>query len=401
MYAMYNDLDSQNRFYRDCAAAGVADLGLAFSGDLKADFSGFTVHVFAAKGTAEASFPADMYGEMLESHSFISGAPAVFSAVKEIVFENDANTVNIPAGAMQKFTGLQEVRILNENAKAMIGKNAFAGLNVTTECTAEQTVESEAGTVTLAKGTNAPIGTKLVLQASAEDHTAAVLEAAKSNGLFGDIPENQIRIRSFDMFLTAPDGSRVDTAATVQISQKTSEYSGSMTVFPNEFAFFHLEGGTAKLMTDEFTANLSTGIMTYGFDTDGFSPYAAAYTLDVSEVSDGVFTYLADRNGNATITGYDKGFSGNALNIPGRTVIGDASYKVIGIADGALKTPPEGISITSVTFNNEDTLNVGSGAMSGLSEIQTVYFNGTGSVVFSDGTVFSGSGTASGGKAGF
>ena len=393
MYSMYNNSESADRFRRDCAAAGAENLGLVFYGDLKPDTDGFVLHVFAAQGTGTANFPADMYGEMLESHSSITGAPKTFGNIKEIIFEKDAGSVNIPEGAMRKFTNLQAVRVLNEDAAVTIGKDAFAGLSVKTICPAEQTVTSGYGTVTLAKGVNAPIGTSLTMVDSSEDYTAAVLESAKANGLFDGVPEAQIRICAYDLFLTAPDGNRVNAAAKVQISRKISDYTGSTTIAPKEFAFFHIEGSSAKMVTDEFTANLDAGTIAYSFETDGFSPYAAAYTLDVNETGDGVFTYLTDNNGNATITGYDQGFSGNALKIPGETVIDGTVYKVIGIADNALVSPPE--RITSIVFTNEDPLNVGSGALSGLKEIGSISFSGSGTVTFNDTTAFDGSGTES------
>ena len=389
MYKMYNQVIEKEHFAEDCTAAGVNDLGLEFSGDLPENFDGFTIHILAEKNTDRAILTSDMYGEMVDYYGL--AAPATFKYVKALVFEEDVRNITIPDGALSKFPNLESVTIKNPNAKVTIGKNAFKGTRVHTICSVEQTVESNAGTVTLAGGA-APIGTELVMTDASESHNEAVIAAARKAGMFEGISDADIQIHSYDLSLVAPNGETVNVPAKVSISQKLSVYGGADTIAPQEFGFFHINSEAAELVTNEFTANAVTGQIQYGFDATGFSPYAAAYYTGAQAASDGVFTYLTEENGNATIIGYDAGFIGSKIAIPAETTIDGTVYKVVGIAENALTQPPEGITITSVAFLNEDALVVGSGAMSGLGGINEIAFEGTGNVIFTDGTAFNGSG---------
>ena len=391
LYSIYNRSNSRNRFRRDCQAAGVSDLNLEFYGDLGPGFNGFTLHVLPARGTTEASIPEDMYGDWVDK-SGISDAPATCESIRTVIFENSAATIHIADGAFRKFPSLETVEVKNADAVVNIGKDAFAGTKTDTICAAEQHVTSDAGTVTLAKGADAPIGTALVMANDTGSSDSEILAAARSEGLFEGIADENIRFKYFDLSLVSPQGEAVNRPAHVSITQKSGLYSGVDTVAPSLFAFFHLNNGTPELATADFTADTAENTISYEFDADGFSPYAAAYVADVKTVSDGIYTYAVDKDGNATITGYDTGFTGSALDIPDETIIDGETYRVIGINDGALGNPPAGITITSVSFSNSGTVTVGSSAFAGLTKIDSVSFNGTGEVKFKDDSAFDGSG---------
>ncbi len=389
MYSLYNRTRSTVQFRKDCAAAGVEDLGLEFSGDMKPGFNGFTLHILADKDTNRATLPADLYGDMLDYYGL--SAQDTFGDLKAIVFESDAEEITIPDGALKRFPNLESVTVRNADAKVTIGVDAFSGTKVNTICTAEQTVAGKTGKVTLA-GNTAPIGTALVMSTSEDSYDEAVLAAIRADNVFGNTSEDQIRIKYFDLSLAAPDGTAVNQPARVRVTQNL-EIFGVDTIAPKAFAFFHIKNGTAMLMTNEFSADLTRGTMTYEFDADGFSPYAAAYIPGAVRTSDGVYTYLADDEGNASVTGYDTGFTGDVLDIPDTTEIDGKTYRVVGIAADALANPPEGITIRSVEFHNTDTLLIGSNAMGGLGDVTAISFAGDGDVVFRDGSAFTGTGS--------
>lgn len=393
IYYRTNDIDN---FEQACEKAGVDDLGLVYNGNLISDFDGFVLHVMKggvgrSQFVTKVTFPEDLYGNYVDANS-LSDAPSKYKYIKGIVFEKDLTEISIPAKAMRNFPNLASVEVKNADALVTIGTDAFAGTKVNTICPAKQIVDSAAGTVTIEKEMNAPIGTALAMSNITGDQDSAVKAAGKSEGLFEDVDDALIQVKYFDVSLKAPNGTSVNVPAHVAITQKAEVYSGMDTIAPEEFGFFHL-GDEVELVANDFTANEGSGLMAFEFNATGFSPYAAAYVLDAYEMTDGIYTYLVDKENNATIIGYGPDFTGNALNIPVETTIGELTCKVVGIKSLALVDPPE--KITSVMFNNEEPIIVGSGAMSGLSYLDTIEFNGTANVEFKDGTAFdaSGSGT--------
>lgn len=393
LYSMYWNSLYRDNFQKDCAAAGADDLGLVFYGDMKKDVEAFTLHILPAQSTAEASFPAASWNSVKEYYNF-SNLPATYTYLESVVFEGNCEKITISDGAFSEFPNLKTVEVRNPDAEVMIGKNAFANTKVNTICTAQQTVTSNAGKVTLAKGTNAPIGTALVMTGGTEDQRSAILSAAWNEGLFAGVDDVDIMIRYFDLSLKSPAGATVNKPAHVSITQKSVVFSGVDTIAPREFALFHLDDGAPSLATAAFTLDETDNTISYTFDADGFSPYAAAYVIDSETLSDGIYTYVVDKNNKATIIGYDTGFTGSELNIPAETTINGVTYPVIGIADSALINPPTGITITSVCFNNTASVLVGNNAFAGLTSVESIHFNGSGNVVFKDETAFNGSGTA-------
>ena len=388
----YNTWNRYIRFQEACDAAGAGDLGLVYYDKLKPDFDGYILHVLPSPNTNAANFPKDWYGEILEDRSDLN-LPKVYHYLKTVTFEDGVETVNIPEGAFNRFPKLETVEVKNPDAVVTIGKDAFKGTLVDSICTAQQTVASDAGTVTLTKGTDAPIGTALVIRSDSGNHDGEIIAAARNAGLFAGIQDEDIRIKYFDLSLVSPAGEVVNKPAHVNITQKLGVFSGLESVAPQSFAFFHISNGNVEMVTSEFSTNMAANTISFEFDADGFSPYAAAYVVDVRYVSDGIYIYAVDDQNNATIVDYGPDFTGNVLGIPSQTTISGEVYQVIGIGDSALSSTPTGITITSVSFNNNNRITVSSNAFGGLTTVERIEFNGTGTVEFTDTTAFTGCGT--------
>ena len=401
MGSMYYAVDGLDDFESACEAAGVSEYHFVFNGPIKGDFDGITLHVLpgrVGKSGAQVpsvTFPAKLYSSYVNSSSYISNPPATYNFLRKIVFEEGLTEIVIPDDAMAEFPNLESIEVKNSDAVVTIGVDAFAGTKVDNICNAKQIVSSRDGVVTIEKNTGAPIGTALVIRNSNGDRDAAIIQAARTEGLFDGIADEEITIKYFDLSLVSPNGTEVHQPAHVEVMQKLIDYTGADTIAPNQFGFFHLEESAVVLAAKEFAPDQSAGILTFSFDAEGFSPYAAAFTTATEEMA-GFYTYLVDEDGHATITGYGPDFTGNVLNIPDESEeINGKTYKVVGIANDALKNPPEGITITSVVFNNSDPIIVGSGAFSGIATIESVDFAGEGRVEFKDTSAFAGSGIGS------
>ena len=173
MGSLYYRTNTIDRFEQDCEKAGVSDLGLVFNGDLKPGVDGFVLHVMQggvgrSQTVTTVAFPEDLYGGYVDSNS-LSDAPPTYKYIKGIVFENALTDITIPAGAMKKFPNLTSVEVKNADAVVTIGADAFKDTMVNTICPAKQIVNSAAGTVTLEKGVDAPIGTALMMSDSTGD----------------------------------------------------------------------------------------------------------------------------------------------------------------------------------------------------------------------------------------
>ena len=383
------DIDSAEKqfsnFRKDCTSAGIT-MDLPYDGSLSSS-TGYILHIRPDEN-GEISIPAGTF----EGRSKLGG----------IVIENgnsrdsqkQTNCLTIGKEALAGCTGLTFITFENESCTVNIGVDGLRGCSkLTSNLKSTQTshVESDAGVVTFS---NQETGLGLQLKAkevSPAVNETALIQQAVSEKIFTEGEQNKVHVWFIDLSLVSPTGNAVNVPAEVNLIRKLGQMTGSDSVKVSKIALYHIENNVPVYVEAQYDQESEPGKIQIVFKADGFSPYVLAYTIAGDIGEDGDFTYLLSDDGTATITGYGNGFSGDTINIPETTEIGGRIYQVTGIAAGALQNSPA--TIHKIQFNNTQNLSIAENAFSGMADVTEIAFEGTGNVIFTDGTAFNGSGT--------
>ena len=360
----------KSQFKEDALDAGVESLNLPFNGGASSD--GITLHI-----TTTSSDSVEIPAGVLEGNDSIEG----------IVFESGTATqINIAAGAMKNCAALQNIEIKDTEASVLIGKDAFEGCkNLNSICEAKQTVESDAGKVTLNKGANALIGTMLVKTDADEDETIkSEIEVEYSEF---DTPT----VEYFDLHLEDIHGNTVvGKAADVTVDTDIPATAWHIYLFHNNSS--NVE---SVKITEENSTATADKLTAISFHADSLSPFAIAYCQGTS-YHDDMFWYELirdedDRVISAMITGIYDGaegdempaYSGTILEFTGATR-DSREYPVTAIHAEAFRNND---SISRAVFTNDHTLcYLGQDAFDGCENLKEVIVDGK--LSLADGTLF-------------
>ncbi|MBR6891429.1 MAG: leucine-rich repeat protein, partial [Clostridia bacterium] len=304
--------------------------------------------------------------------------------IEGIVFENGAATqINIAAGALKNCAVLASVEVKNSDAKVAIGKAAFEGCaKLNSVCEAEQTVESDAGKVTLAKGANAMIGTMLVKADADED--ADIKAKIETNYAEFDTPT----VAYYDLSLKDIHGNTVESKA-ADVAMAANIPATAWHIY-----IYHNTGSTVESfrINEENSTVTADKLTEVCFHVDSLSPFATAYCPG-TPYHDDMFWYELTRDEEdkvtgAVITGIYGGqeddetpaYTGTTLEFSGKTR-DDKEYPVTAIKSEAFKN---NTTITTAVFTNENELGVGEDAFSGCTALANVIVDGKLGLVDSD-----------------